>query len=292
MSGTRPVSTKTTAWSAVHPHKLDTSSASKRSRSNTPPGAMKGIQSVPGSRGKSCLLTLSRPRKAMETMGGSKTTVPSSDIVTFVPGGTATSTPSLGIRLLSDLRDVFGGAEALPTDQILKALCGLEESPWGEIDHGKPLNARGLSSRLRGYGVRSKAIRLGEKALKGYDRGDLADAWARYLSPSKEKSETSETPETAEKPEGDELERLYAEYGAWFDAMNRAPPWFWTRVGSPEVEAADAVEAAFQAKDVDALRSAVARCLAITTEPDHMAAYPDEPDPSWTTGAEEEEVPL
>jgi hypothetical protein len=40
--------------------------------------------------------------------------------------------PSLGVRLLSDLRDLFGAdAKALRTDDILKELCKLDEAPWG-----------------------------------------------------------------------------------------------------------------------------------------------------------------
>jgi hypothetical protein len=46
-------------------------------------------------------------------------------------------TPSLGIRLLGDLRAVFGDhADAMSTDDILTALHKLTEAPWNEI--GKP----------------------------------------------------------------------------------------------------------------------------------------------------------
>jgi hypothetical protein len=40
------------------------------------------------------------------------------------------STPSLGIKLLADLRQVFGNAEQLATETILAALHSLDESPW------------------------------------------------------------------------------------------------------------------------------------------------------------------
>jgi hypothetical protein len=46
------------------------------------------------------------------------------------------STPSLGIRLLSDLRQVFGDAEGLSTETILTALHGLVEAPWADIKGG------------------------------------------------------------------------------------------------------------------------------------------------------------
>ena len=62
--------------------------------------------------------------------------------------------PSLGLRLLADLRTVFGTTEELATKDVLKALADLDEAPWGDI-RGKPLDARGLANHLRPYGVRS-----------------------------------------------------------------------------------------------------------------------------------------
>jgi hypothetical protein len=93
------------------------------------------------------------------------------------------STPSLGIRLLADLRTVFGDRDALTTDAALTALQELPEAPWAELVGGKPLNARGLAKRLAGYDVKSKSVRIGEKVVRGYAREDLADAWDRYLPP-------------------------------------------------------------------------------------------------------------
>jgi 5S rRNA maturation endonuclease (ribonuclease M5) len=92
--------------------------------------------------------------------------------------------PSLGIRLLADLKTIFDSpfAEAIRSETILSSLIALPESPWGELK-GKPLSPRGLASRLRQYGVKSKAIRVGEQTLRGYTRDDLHDAWVRYLPP-------------------------------------------------------------------------------------------------------------
>jgi hypothetical protein len=93
------------------------------------------------------------------------------------------TTPSLGIRLLADLRTVFSGRDAMTTDAVLTALHELEEAPWGELVGGKPLNARGLAKRLAGYDVKPKSVRIGAKVVRGYAREDLADAWSRYLPP-------------------------------------------------------------------------------------------------------------
>ena len=69
------------------------------------------------------------------------------------------------------------------TDTILKALHSLDESPWADIK-GKPLNDRGLASRLRPYGVKPKLVRIGgDHVLRGYAKEDFHDAWRRYLGP-------------------------------------------------------------------------------------------------------------
>jgi hypothetical protein len=109
--------------------------------------------------------------------------------------------PSLGERLLADLKAVFNGAEVLlPTTVILERLHELEESPWGDI-RGKPLDARGLASRLRRFGIRPMAHRMGERVVKGYSRADFVDPWMRYVDGaplvSPEESVTSVTPETS-----------------------------------------------------------------------------------------------
>ncbi|MEQ1915230.1 MAG: DUF3631 domain-containing protein, partial [Gallionella sp.] len=55
---------------------------------------------------------------------------------------------SLGVRLLRDLRRIFGDATAMHTETILARLCnghefGLgDDAPWNEL-HGKPLGVRG-----------------------------------------------------------------------------------------------------------------------------------------------------
>ena len=89
-------------------------------------------------------------------------------------------TPSLGVRLLGDMRHVFGDRPAMSTDELLEALNGMEEAPWSDL-RGSPLNARGLADRLRAYGVKPKTIRVGDATPRGYTSDDLHDAWVRYL---------------------------------------------------------------------------------------------------------------
>lgn len=114
--------------------------------------------------------------------------------------------PSIGVRLLADLRAVFrdhGNPEHLFTDNIIEALVAMEEAPWGEI-RGKALDARSLSRRLARYDVHPHTVRIGERTAKGYSRADLCDVWERYVTnpvgvqnpptPEPDSSVTSVTP--------------------------------------------------------------------------------------------------
>jgi hypothetical protein len=107
---------------------------------------------------------------------------------------------SLGIRLLADLRVVFGEHDQRPTEFILSELNKLEESPWGDLG-GKSLDARGLSQRLGKYGIKPTTVRIGAQTPKGYRRTDLHDAWVRYLGPAAEGCATSATSKTAALPD-------------------------------------------------------------------------------------------
>jgi len=115
--------------------------------------------------------------------------------------------PSLGIRLLSDLHFVFGEKVAMPTKTVLDDLCNLNESPWADI-RGKPLSDRGLASRLRGYGIHPKNIRVGEIVSRGYAKEDFYDAWKRYLPPPPIENVTSVTSITDDKCEAVDGEDL------------------------------------------------------------------------------------
>ena len=90
------------------------------------------------------------------------------------------STPSLGVKLLQDIRTVLGGEDQIATKELLEKLHRLEESPWGDLK-GKPLDERGLAKRLRPYEIKPTTIRILAETRKGYRKTDFFDAWSRYL---------------------------------------------------------------------------------------------------------------
>ncbi len=113
---------------------------------------------------------------------------------------------SLGVRLLADLRAIFGSADALHTETILERLrrgvSGDNEpvldadAPWNDLQ-GKPLGERGLATMLRKYEVKAVKVKVAGRALQGYRREHLWDAWQRYL-PSEHFAQEVEPTEPAE----------------------------------------------------------------------------------------------
>lgn len=97
-----------------------------------------------------------------------------------------------GVRLLSDLRTIFSDRETdrLATVDILTDLVDMDEAPWGDINGGRPIDARRLARELAPYRVAPVAFRTGGQISKGYvaypTNGTnlqlgLTDAWSRYL---------------------------------------------------------------------------------------------------------------
>lgn len=107
---------------------------------------------------------------------------------------------SLGVRLLSDIREAFNGADGMFTTQLLKELVEMDEAPWGDL-YGKELDARSLARRLSKYKVKPRVLRIGEERARGYAREDLWDAWERYLPPLSTPSASVTTVTTVTDPE-------------------------------------------------------------------------------------------
>ncbi len=89
------------------------------------------------------------------------------------------------VQLLADLRDLFEGeaSERLTSERIVKALGEMEERPWPEWRHGQRITARQMAALLKPFGIRPKVLRIGTTTPRGYELGDFADAFSRYLPP-------------------------------------------------------------------------------------------------------------
>ncbi|MFF4623859.1 DUF3631 domain-containing protein [Nonomuraea jabiensis] len=101
--------------------------------------------------------------------------------------------PSTGLRLLAACRTAFGADTALPTAVFLERLKADPEGEWNEHGPGG-LTAMRLGTMLREYDIRPAMIRFPNGPLRGYRRGDFADAWARYCPTSEPLPEAAIVP--------------------------------------------------------------------------------------------------
>jgi len=97
--------------------------------------------------------------------------------------GTEAPDDGVAVQLLADLRDLFdrGAVERLTSAQVVTSLAQMEERPWPEWRHGQPITPRQIASLLKPFGIRPKVLRVGAATPRGYEIGDLADAFSRYL---------------------------------------------------------------------------------------------------------------
>jgi putative DNA primase/helicase len=91
---------------------------------------------------------------------------------------------STGNELLADIQEIFESKHVLKisTADLIAALTADDEKSWATYNRGKPISARQIASRLAGYGIKSKTIRIGYETPKGFEVEQFGDAFARYLA--------------------------------------------------------------------------------------------------------------
>ena len=96
---------------------------------------------------------------------------------------------SLGVKLLSDIRRVFGDRTQLSTVDLLHGLIGLDtDAPWalwwpGVLQGNTPSAASKVAQMLHSYEIAPQTIRIGMKTIKGYRRERFEESWSRYCLP-------------------------------------------------------------------------------------------------------------
>ncbi len=110
--------------------------------------------------------------------------------------GKADASQSAGNELLADIQQVFESkhADKISMADLVAALIEDDEAAWATWNRGKPLSPRQLGKMLSGYGIVSKAVRVGVGSPpKGFDRDQFIDAFERYLSATPKNSDFSVT---------------------------------------------------------------------------------------------------
>lgn len=105
---------------------------------------------------------------------------------------------SLGLRLLADIRDIFGELTVsfLPSADLTARLRNASEAPWQALE----LSMHKLAFLLKPYGVRPR--QNDARTARGYHAADFADPFRRYLTvqtvqPSAHAIEQHDRPDTS-----------------------------------------------------------------------------------------------
>lgn len=119
-------------------------------------------------------------------------------------GANSVKATSLGVRLLKDLRTIFGDAKKLTTAEIINRLTKPEDyeeefeldadAPWAEFK-GNPITPRAIANILKKYEVAPTKVKIDGRPLQGYRKEDLWDSWRRYLPPPPKDAEPAEPSE-------------------------------------------------------------------------------------------------
>lgn len=115
-------------------------------------------------------------------------------------GGDGADDDSFNVQLLADIRKVFTVKpyDRIPTVELIDALIGMEERPWGEANRGKPITARWLAAKLKLFGIVRGTKRSGGSTFKGYTLAQFVDVFQRYVVSNRSQGHNVETARVSE----------------------------------------------------------------------------------------------
>jgi hypothetical protein len=121
-----------------------------------------------------------RPLAAIAEAAGGEWPARLREAIAALRGDSEDTAPTM---LLADIRRYFEhhDQDRVPSHDLADWLITLEDRPWPEWRHGRPITAASVSRLLKGFGIKSKQIRFDEENLRGYQAADFRDAFDRYL---------------------------------------------------------------------------------------------------------------
>ena len=92
-----------------------------------------------------------------------------------------------GVMLLRDLAEMFASRDAdrLTSADIVSELITMEERPWAEWRHGRPITAQTVAKLMKPFQVKVRVLKLHGSAARVYLRADVEAAAARYTAASR-----------------------------------------------------------------------------------------------------------
>ncbi|SFH38298.1 putative DNA primase/helicase [Nitrosospira sp. Nsp14] len=126
------------------------------------------------------------PLLAIAECAGARWTKRATDAALKLSGNKSHELVSPTNELLSDIREIFENGPDGPISKIrytdlMDSLAEDSEKSWDTYNRGKPITMRQVTNLLKPYGIKSKTIRFGFSSCKGFEVGQFADAFARYL---------------------------------------------------------------------------------------------------------------
>jgi hypothetical protein len=104
----------------------------------------------------------------------------------------------ISIELLHDIYTVFeaGPLNFITSKQLVEKLLEMDDRPWAEWRHGKPITPRAIADRLKTFGI--VPIPNTARTARGYARDRFEDAWTRYpaIKPSNLPAANENRPES------------------------------------------------------------------------------------------------
>ena len=97
--------------------------------------------------------------------------------------GSESATQTVGTELLCDIKEIFEEkrVDRVSTADLIKSLCADDEKPWATYNRGLPIKPRQLASKLKGFSILSKTIRIGYDTAKGYELSQFQESFSRYI---------------------------------------------------------------------------------------------------------------
>jgi putative DNA primase/helicase len=90
---------------------------------------------------------------------------------------------TIGVRLLSDIREAYGARTSIPSADLCAALAEDETSHWAAWGRQeKPITQKALANLLEPFGIVASRDRFNGKQRRSYARDDFEDAFNRYLT--------------------------------------------------------------------------------------------------------------
>ncbi|WP_431299183.1 DUF3631 domain-containing protein [Tabrizicola sp. BL-A-41-H6] len=91
-------------------------------------------------------------------------------------------TEPAGVMMLRDLAEMFASrrVDRIASSELVGDLLLLEERPWAEWRHGRPVTAQSVAKLLKPFGVKVRVLKLNGAAARVYLRTEIEAAAARY----------------------------------------------------------------------------------------------------------------